>query len=117
MKKILVVDDDVDIGEALQFTFNSAGYKTKTLTKGEEIYKMVDIFKPDAIVLDVLLSGKDGRTICKNLKATEKTKHIPILMMSSNEDIGKSTIKVGANNFLAKPFDIYTLIETVEGFF
>ena len=117
MKKILVVDDDVNIGEALQLTLDSAGYETKTITNGEETYTMVDVFKPDAIVLDVILSGKDGRTICKHLKTAENTKNIPILMMSANEDLGKSTIKVGANNFLAKPFELDVLIKTVEGFF
>lgn len=113
-KKVLVVDDDPDILEALQLTFESADFVTKTLAKGEETYELVDEFQPDIIVLDVVLSGKDGRHICKNLKLGESTKNIPIVMISAHPDAKKSTLAVGADDFLAKPFTIKELIEMVK---
>ncbi len=114
IKKVLIVDDDPDILEALQMTFESNGYTTETITNGEETYKLVGEFGPHVIVLDVLLSGNDGRVICKNLKTDTKTKHIPIIMTSAHPDAAKSTIEVGADEFVAKPFDINELIKTVE---
>lgn len=114
VKKILIVDDDPDILEALQLTFEFEGYTVSTITKGEETYRMVESFKPDVIILDVLLSGKDGRTICKKLKADHLTRTIPIIMISAHPNAEQSTIEVGADDFLAKPFDIDQLVGKVE---
>lgn len=112
-KKVLIVDDDPDILEALKLTFEMDGYETHTITKGEETYEQVEQFKPDIIVLDVLLSGKDGRTICKNLKNDKNTSTTPIIMISAHPDADKSTKEVGADDFLAKPFDTHVLISKV----
>lgn len=113
-KKVLIVDDDVDILDALQMTFESWDFETRTVSKAEETFTQVEEFKPDVIVLDVLLSGKDGRVICKNLKNNTFAKHIPIIMVSAHPDAARSTIAAGANDFVAKPFDIKTLLHTVQ---
>ena len=113
-KKVLIVDDDEDILEALELSFQSEGYSTKTLAKGKLVYKTAERFKPHAIVLDVLLSGEDGRDICKKLKANSKTKHTPVIMISAYPDPQSSVFSAGANDFIAKPFDIRDLIKTVD---
>jgi len=113
-KKVLIVDDDPDILEALQLTFEAADYIARTTTKGEETYHQVDEFAPDIIILDVLLSGKDGRRICQKLKKDKATKHIPIIMISAHPEADKSTRVMGADDFLAKPFDLDDLLKKVE---
>jgi DNA-binding response OmpR family regulator len=113
-KKILIVDDDPDILEALQLTFESEGYQTKALINGDEAYSHVYSYNPDAIVLDVLLSGTDGRIICKQLKTENETKDIPIIMISAHPDAARSTKEVGADEFISKPFDINHLITVIE---
>jgi DNA-binding response OmpR family regulator len=114
MKKILVVDDDKDILDSLSTILEMLGYDTQTTTKGDETFLKIDTFKPDLIILDVLLAGKDGRHICKQLKTEEKTKHIPIIMISAHPGANKSANEAGADDFVAKPFDITVLLEKVK---
>src|SRR5690242_17091090 len=110
--RILVVDDDPDILDAVRFTLEDEGYVVTTTEKGEYAENLHDGNGglPDVILLDVLLSGKDGRTICRNLKSRADTKHIPIIMISAHPDARESSSAVGADAFLAKPWDIDALI-------
>lgn len=114
MKKVLVVDDDRDILEAIQLILTSGGYDSLVTTKGDEAYKKIGEYKPHLILLDVLLSGNDGRTICKALKHDSKTKHIPIIMVSAHPSAEASVRKSGADSFVAKPFSIKGLLGEVE---
>ena len=115
VKKILVVDDDPDILDALQFMLEDAGYEVKTTEKGEYAENLHDTNGglPDVIILDVLLSGKDGRLICQKLKSQEETKRIPIIMISAHPNAKQSVSAVGADDFMAKPFDMDELLATI----
>ncbi len=114
-KKILVVDDDPDILDALRFLLEFAGYDVKTTDKGEYAENLRDTNSglPDLIILDVLLSGKDGRLICQKLKSQQDTKHIPVIMISAHPNAKQSVAAVGADDFMAKPFDADELLELV----
>ena len=114
-KKILVVDDDPDILDALQFMLEDAGYEVKTTEKGEYAENLHDTNSglPDVIILDVLLSGKDGRLICQKLKSQEETKRIPIIMISAHPNAKQSVTAVGADDFIAKPFDMDELLAKI----
>src|SRR5450432_1635499 len=103
-KKIVVVDDDPDILDALQMTLEDEGYDVTTTEKGEyaENLRKTNGNLPDLIILDVLLSGKDGRTICQKLKSQQETRHIPVIMISAHPNAKQSVKDVGANDFLAK---------------
>lgn len=114
MKKVLVVDDDPDIVEAVQMILESEGYNSDMTTKGEETYEKIKSYKPDLIILDVLLSGNDGRTICKNLKAAPKTKKIPIIMISAHPSAKNSIKQCGADSFVAKPFSVEELLDEIK---
>ncbi len=105
---ILVVDDDPAILDALRFLFEDEGYRVQTSEKGDYAESLRDDNGglPDLIVLDVLLSGKDGRTICRKLKSQDQTRHIPIVMISAYPDAEHSAKEVGADAFVAKPFAI-----------
>src|SRR5690242_6621778 len=100
MGKILVVDDDKDILDALQIILEHEGFDVRTIFKGDETYQEADACKPDLILLDVLMSGNDGRTICKNLKSDRKTKHIPIILMSAHPSAASDYAKFNGNDFL-----------------
>jgi DNA-binding response OmpR family regulator len=112
---ILIVDDDPDILDALRFLFESEGYRVKTCEKGDyaESLRNEHGDLPDLIVLDVLLSGKDGRAICQKLKNQDATREIPIVMISAHPDAEYSSKAVGADAFVAKPFAIDDLLDTV----
>jgi DNA-binding response OmpR family regulator len=112
---ILVVDDDPAILDALRFLFEDEGYRVQTSEKGDYAESLRDENGglPDLIVLDVLLSGKDGRTICRKLKSQDQTRHIPIVMISAYPDAEHSAKEVGADAFVAKPFAIDEVAATV----
>lgn len=116
--RILVVDDDPDILDAVRFTLEDEGYIVTTTEKGEYAENLHDGNGglPNVILLDILLSGKDGRTICRQLKSQADTKHIPIIMISARPDARESASAVGADAFLAKPWDIDDLIAVVGQF-
>ncbi len=69
---------------------------------------------PDALLLDVWMSGQDGREICKFLKNRSNTKHIPIIMISASKDVAASVKAAGADDFLTKPFEMDELIKKVK---
>jgi DNA-binding response OmpR family regulator len=114
-KKILVVDDDPDILDALKFMLEDAGYEVTTTEKGDYAENLHDTNRglPDVIILDVLLSGKDGRLICQRLKGQEETRHIPIIMISAHPNARQSVTAVGADDFVAKPFDMDELLAKI----
>jgi DNA-binding response OmpR family regulator len=115
-KQILVVDDDVDILDAIEWMLVDAGYDVQTSERGDSAENLGDDVDglPDLIILDVLLSGKDGRTICKLLKSRPDTQSIPIVMVSAHPSAAGSVRAVGADDFIAKPFDIDVLLAAVE---
>lgn len=115
-KQILVVDDDPDILDAIRWMLEDAGYEVHTSDKGDYAENLHDNNGglPDLIILDVLLSGKDGRTICKALKSRPDTRRIPIVMVSAHPSAAGSARAVGADDFVAKPFEIDDLLAAVE---
>ncbi len=112
----MIVDDNRDIVEALQFVLEDAGYKTKTSQEGEDAEKLTEKNLPALLILDVLLSGKDGRDICLKLKNQSQTKKLPVIMISAHPSAQKSVAQCGADAFLAKPFNVVDLLSTVEKF-
>jgi len=114
MKKILLIDDDPDVITVLQILLKKKGYQVATASCEEEAYKQVEFFMPNLVVLDVLLSGVDGRTICKKLKNTNSSKHIPILMFSAHPGAQKNMEDFGADDFLPKPFESNKILERIE---
>lgn len=115
-KKILIVDDDASILDAVSMVLEDAGYIVKINIRGEKTSELVESFKPDLILLDILMSGNDGRKICKTLKTNEKTKNIPIILISAHPSAAGYAKTYGADDFLAKPFEIKDLLDKVKEF-
>src|SRR5690242_11896854 len=102
-KKILVVDDDPDILEFLAVILEEEGYAVLTSDKGEFLEQLHNGGLPDLILVDVLLSGKDGRAVVRHLKSREETKRIPVIMISAHPSAENTAREAGAEDFLAKP--------------
>lgn len=111
--RILVADDDPGIVDALQMVLEDANYEVSTTTDGHTVRK-VDDELPDVILLDVWMSGDDGRDICKFLKSKQTTRNIPIIMISATGDLAQSAKAAGADDFLPKPFQMEHLLQKVE---
>jgi CheY-like chemotaxis protein len=114
MTKILVVDDDKSILDVVSIILKDYGYKVIAESNGNETIRKVRKYKPNLILLDILMSGVDGRNICKRIKTDKSTKNIPVIMISAHPNSESSAYESGANAFLAKPFKIDDLISTVE---
>lgn len=114
MSRILVVDDDLDILVVMEILLTMKGFSVEVTAKWESTFEKVDSFKPDLILLDVLISGNDGRTICKQLKSQPETKGIPIIMFSAHPSAAATIAEYGADDFIAKPFDVNDLLAKVN---
>lgn len=113
-KKILIIDDDQAILDALELMLTDAGFDTQTVSSGEKVIDMIQTYIPNIILLDVLISGTDGRDIVKKLKDTPKIKDIPVIMLSAHPNIEKTVEEAGADDFLSKPFNIDDLLSLVS---
>ncbi len=114
--KILIVDDDFDIIEPLAMLFEQEGYDVAAITKGDQTFEKITSFKPDLLLLDILMSGSDGRTICRTLKSKAETKLLPIIMMSAHPAAKADSSTCGADDFIAKPFDIDDLLTLIRNY-
>ena len=116
MGKILVVDDDLGILEAIQMVLEDEDHTVKIISSDEEVDAAIKEFSPDLVILDILLSGSDGRDICKRLKEAEKTTNIPIILASAHQDIEKDVAAYKTDDSLAKPFELDELFSKVDKF-
>ncbi len=113
MKKILVADDDPAICDATQLMLEDAGYTVETTIDGEVI-PMLKKGNFDLLLLDIWMSGSDGRDIAKYIKTNKNLLHTPIIMISASRDLAKAAVESGAEDFLEKPFRMDDLLAKVE---
>ncbi len=112
--KVLVVDDDLTILEALKIAMEFNDYQVETISKGEEAVLMAQKLQPNIILLDFLLSGLDGNEVTKKLKDNPLTKNIPIIMLSAHPEAKRIASKIGVDCFLSKPFDLDELFNKIN---
>lgn len=115
-KKVLIAEDDQSILEVMHIILMDAGYEILTVDDGNLLMKTIESFLPDILLLDIWMGGRDGGDIAKQLKSQESLKHIPIIMISANNDTEKIAKKAGADGFLQKPFDVDELLQIVKRF-
>lgn len=113
-KRILLIDDDEGIVDALRLILEDLGYSVKATIDGQKSIQHVREFKPDLIMLDVLMSGVDGRAICEKLKNDPETRSTPVIMISAHPTAAKGALECGAEAFIAKPFETDELIKQIE---
>lgn len=114
MKKILVVDDDQSILDAMEIVLSLQDYEVETTTRGEETFKRISSFSPDLILMDVYLSGMNGMEICSKIKEDNTTSHIPVIIFSANKSMKEVFKESGANDFIGKPFNMDELYDKVK---
>ncbi len=115
-KNILVIEDNHAILDVITLILQSEAYKVEGLNKSADMMTHIDAFKPDLMILDIMLPDADGRELLTQIRSNEKTANIPVLMISAKYTA--QTIQHGThkpNGFLAKPFDIDELLDKIEG--
>ncbi len=111
-KRIVIAEDDPGVSDALQMILEEEGYEVETMVHGTPVYQLHNPL-PGLLLLDIWLGGTDGREICKFLKSQGTTQHLPIILLSAQRGIQAIAREVGADNFLAKPFEINKLLALV----
>jgi two-component system alkaline phosphatase synthesis response regulator PhoP len=113
---ILVVEDDSDIQQLVSYNLIRAGLHVSCADSGEEALQILATEPIDAIVLDVMLPGKDGHEICQILRSQKKTQNIPIIMLTarSEDDDIVAGLQHGADDYLTKPFSPKVLLARVK---
>jgi len=117
-KKILIVDDEVDLLETVRFPLELEGFDTLVAYNGEDGLNQARKEKPDLIILDLMLPKLDGYKVCRLLKFDERYKDIPILMLTAKTQekdkiLGKET---GADEYITKPFEMDYLLGKVKAY-
>lgn len=110
MVKILLIDDDPDVRLLMSATLQRQGYEVETASGRTEALQIMEREKPSIILMDVLLSGADGREFCRELKTDEATRHIPVIMFSGHPGAALKFESYGAADFIAKPINIDDLV-------
>lgn len=111
MKEIFIVEDDDGIRELIEFLLVSQQYSVKTFPTARAFHKTVPEMIPDLFLLDIMLPDGNGVDLCKELKKSEVTKKVPVVLMSAHADISRTE---GADDFIAKPFDVDELLQRIE---
>ena len=110
-ERILVVEDDVDIANMLKIYFGAQGYEALTAGRGRDALEICRRQLPNVVVLDIRLPDIDGYEVCRQLRSTLRTSHIPILFLTQKDDRSDKIagLALGADDYITKPFDIEEL--------
>ena len=112
-EKIMVIEDQKNIADAIAFALKKEGYNAKVVYHGGEAIKSVLDFSPDAIILDVMLPGMDGYDILKKLPDAKK---MGVIMLTAKDDIVHKILglELGADDYMTKPFDMRELLARLK---
>jgi len=113
--KILVIEDNPDIKEVLDYILKIEGYEVIPCQDGTSLNSL-DIIKPDIILMDDILAGIRGSALCQQLKADVRTKDLPVILISAMPNVRDTAAKCGADTYIEKPFNIDELIDMVKQF-
>jgi two-component system phosphate regulon response regulator PhoB len=113
---ILAVDDEEDILELLRVNLSREGYRVVCVESGEEALEQAITELPDLVILDLMLPGTDGLEVCRRLKSNEKTRHIPIIMLTARTEEADVVVglEMGADDYVIKPFSPRVLAARVK---
>ncbi|MFF2091919.1 MULTISPECIES: response regulator transcription factor [Paenibacillus] len=116
-KKILVVDDEPSISMLIEFNLKLAGYEVRCVGDGEAVFDMLKPFRPDLIVLDLMLPKMDGLQVCRELRKLNNA--VPIVMLTALQDVTDKIAGLdnGADDYMTKPFSPQELISRIQAIF
>ncbi|MCR2807951.1 response regulator transcription factor [Paenibacillus soyae] len=116
-KKILVVDDEPSISMLIEFNLKLAGYDVRCVSDGEAVFDMLKPFRPDLIVLDLMLPKMDGIQVCRELR--KQNNGVPIIMLTALQDVTDKIAGLdnGADDYMTKPFSPQELISRIQAIF
>ena len=114
-KKILILDDNEDILDMMKVALEDEGHEVECLANTDDIYKTIELIKPNLLIVDYILSGINGGEFCHQVKTNPATAHIPVIMVSGHQRVLESLgTTYGADVFIAKPFSLEDIVSNVN---
>ena len=119
-KKILVIDDEPDLLKLATIRLSLAGYDVKTAANADDAFNIIGEEVPDLILLDVIMPDRNGYEVCNELKSSDKTRNVPVILFTANPD-QKERIKsnyefIAADDYILKPFEPEDLLKRIKKF-
>src|SRR4051794_16378292 len=116
MPKILVVDDIQDNVKLLAYELADAGYEVAVAYSGAQALESVAAQRPDCILLDVMMPGMDGYEVCRRLKADDRMRNVPVLMVSAKDEVEDvvNGLDCGADDYITKPFNFRIVAARIQ---
>lgn len=114
MKKLLIVDDEVDIANSIQYVLNQEGFSTLLAHDGLKAMQLIENEKPDLIILDLMMPGLDGYEVCRRVRAGDKKTPILMLTARTSEIDTVVGLELGANDYISKPVRLRELVARVK---
>jgi two-component system phosphate regulon response regulator PhoB len=115
-EKILIVEDEPSLTDVLAYNLNREGYEAIVAHDGKEGLRKAQMLLPDLIILDIMLPSLGGLEICKELRASPTTAHIPVLMLTAKTEETDQVVgfAVGADDYVTKPFSVKVLLQRIK---
>jgi len=113
--RILVLDDDPDIGTMIKMMLEYKGYMVTVSDRADMAQQVLHNGKVDLIIMDMLLSGVNGTDLCVDLKKNPSTSRIPVIMISAHPNAKEICLEAGADEFISKPFDMNDILSKIDG--
>ncbi len=113
-KRIHVLEDDEDIRYIIEVLLKDEGYELQLSSTFKELKSKLNDSVPDLFILDVMIPDGNGTDICDDLKNDPFTKHIPIIVMSADDQNKQKSLDAGANDYISKPFDIDYIVKRIN---
>ena len=112
-QRILIVDDETSIQELIRFNLEQAGFETEVASDGLAALEKFESYKPDLVVLDLMLPGKDGYDVCKDIR---RHSNVPIIMLTAKETELERVLglELGADDYITKPFSPLELVARIK---
>jgi len=116
MKQIYIVEDEKDIVDLLRYNLEKEGYRVLSSLDGAEAIKRIPEKSPDLVLLDLMLPGADGLSVCRSLKSDPKTARIPVVMLTAKGEESDKIVglELGADDYVTKPFSGKELLARVK---
>ncbi|GJL81309.1 MAG: hypothetical protein DHS20C01_09430 [marine bacterium B5-7] len=116
-KRVLIAEDEPHLVESLSFILERCGYEVAAVTDGKDVFDRVVSYRPDVIVLDIMLPNRNGFELLKQFKSDNELTSIPILMLTAKgqEQDRATALSLGAEAFITKPFSNRDVVSCVDG--
>jgi len=113
-KRLLIIDNDTEVLNMMQEALVYEGFEVKALVDTDHIFRIIDEYQPDLIMIDYILDGINGGEVCHDIKVNPQTAHIPVIIVTAYSKVILSLGSYRSDAFLAKPFGLDEMVKLVN---